>query len=374
MDADVIVVGGGLSGLWTALGLERAGLRVVLLEGRDRWGGRILAADATTARDYDMGPAWVWPTYQPRITALVESLDLSLFPQATHGRLVVEDAAGHTQVLPNTWASAPPSMRLHGGFARLIERLAGQLSATTGQRGITVTRLSAQAAGGVLVTGSGTGCEILCAAPRVVLAVPPRLVAGLYFDPPLPHPTRALLPSIPTWMAGYAKALALYPEPFWRVAGYSGQAFSHAGPLGEIHDASVGPGEGALFGFFAGFRAHRAADADTLISQVCAQLGRLFGPRAALPTRVLVQDWATEPLTATVADAAPLSEHPPYQPLDIREGLWADRLIFAGTEVAFEHGGYLEGAVEAAERAIAQVLGGLPGAAGGRGTSPAGGR
>lgn len=372
MDADVIVVGGGLSGLWTALGLERAGLKVILLEGRDRWGGRILAADAITARDYDMGPAWVWPAYQPRITALIGSLDLSLFPQATHGRLVVEDAAEHIQILPSAVASAPPSMRLHGGFARLIERLTEQLSAATGQRGITVTGLSARAAGGVLVTGSSASGEVFCAAPYVVLALPPRLVAGLCFHPPLPRPTRVLLPSVPTWMAGYAKALALYPEPFWRVAGYSGQAFSQAGPLGEIHDASVGSGEGALFGFFGASGAHRAFDAPTLMSRVCAQLGRLFGPRAAVPMRVLIQDWATEPLTATVADAVPLYEHPSYQPLDIREGVWANRLLFAGTEVAPEQGGYLEGAVGAAERAIAQIPGGLPG--GGVPASPAGGR
>jgi monoamine oxidase len=41
LDADVIVIGAGLSGLETALTLEENGLKVLLLEGRKRVGGRI---------------------------------------------------------------------------------------------------------------------------------------------------------------------------------------------------------------------------------------------------------------------------------------------------------------------------------------------
>ncbi len=42
MEADVIVIGAGVSGLAAAADLERAGLRVICLEARDRIGGRIL--------------------------------------------------------------------------------------------------------------------------------------------------------------------------------------------------------------------------------------------------------------------------------------------------------------------------------------------
>src|SRR6187551_165042 len=42
MDADVIVIGAGVSGLAAALRLSRAGRRVLVLEARERVGGRVL--------------------------------------------------------------------------------------------------------------------------------------------------------------------------------------------------------------------------------------------------------------------------------------------------------------------------------------------
>ena len=52
---DAIVVGAGISGLATAFGLQRAGLRVQVIEAADRAGGVI----ATVARDgclFERGP------------------------------------------------------------------------------------------------------------------------------------------------------------------------------------------------------------------------------------------------------------------------------------------------------------------------------
>lgn len=55
MDADVIIIGGGAAGLCAAAALEAFGLRCLLLEGRDRLGGRVCAS----ASGIDLGAQWI---------------------------------------------------------------------------------------------------------------------------------------------------------------------------------------------------------------------------------------------------------------------------------------------------------------------------
>jgi len=174
-------------------------------------------------------------------------------------------------------------------------------------------------------------------AARVVLALPPRLAMGLGLA----------LPDVPTWMAGQAKLVATYPARFWRDQGLNGDAISHRGPLAEIHDASPHDGlAGALFGF-----AHPGAARDTgFQGAAVAQLARLFGPEAATPDQVIVKDWSTDTATATAADQTPLAGHPAYRVIPPTQ-----RLIFAGTEATSEDGGFLEGALAAAEMALARL-------------------
>jgi monoamine oxidase len=187
---------------------------------------------------------------------------------------------------------------------------------------------------------------------RVVLALPPRLAAGLTFDPPLSAAQHQALASVPTWMAAQGKAFAVYRSPFWRTAGLSGDAASALGPLGEIHDTSVGEGFYALFGFLSGGWPRQQG----LEALVVEQLVRLFGPEAAAPLH-LVFDWAEETWTCSSACRKERFQgHPHYgMPATLADGLWAGRLLFAGTELAEEHGGFMEGALAAAEHAFEQL-------------------
>ena len=155
-----------------------------------------------------------------------------------------------------------------------------------------------------------------------------------------------------TWMAGQAKAVAIFETPFWRDAGLSGDGMSRQGPMVEIHDASPATGGPyALFGFI-GVPPRARRDPAALEQAVAAQFVRLFGPEAATPTALTIKDWAFDPHTATQADQQPLYAHPTYGLARSLQGLMDGRVIFAGTESAAQFGGYLEGALEAAENAL----------------------
>lgn len=76
---DVAIVGAGFSGLSAARKLQDAGLSVVVLEARDRVGGRIHTRHAPDGTPIDVGGQWVGPG-QDRILALIDELGVETFP------------------------------------------------------------------------------------------------------------------------------------------------------------------------------------------------------------------------------------------------------------------------------------------------------
>ena len=347
---DLIVIGAGLSGLALARAAAERGAEVVVLEARARIGGRVLS-HRTASGAYDLGPAWVWPSIQPRLARTIQAAGLALTEQVEAGGFVYQDQTGRIQRLPHGFAQEPPSMRLTGGITALVEAVAAGLAPGVVRLEHAVRRIALTETGVAVTTESPSGSVTLHGA-RAALALPPRLIGGIEIVPALPPSVGAALAAVPGWMAGQAKALVLYDRPFWCEAGLSGSAFSQAGPLGELHDASLpGAAEAALFGFFSWPPALRAARRAALPELVARQLGMLFGAEAARPREMIIQDWATEPFTATEADHANGNVHPDYRPIAL-PAPWGERITLAGAEMAPEFGGYLEGALAAAEAAV----------------------
>jgi monoamine oxidase len=89
VEADVVVVGAGLAGLTAARTLAAGGLEPVVLEARDRVGGRTLNEPLGDGKVVEIGGQWVGPT-QRRVTALAREVGVSTFPTHDHGDHVIE--------------------------------------------------------------------------------------------------------------------------------------------------------------------------------------------------------------------------------------------------------------------------------------------
>jgi monoamine oxidase len=89
LEADVAVIGGGLAGLVAARELAQAGVSPVVLEARDRVGGRTLNADLGDGKVVEIGGQWVGPT-QDRVAALAAELGVETFPTYIDGQNVLE--------------------------------------------------------------------------------------------------------------------------------------------------------------------------------------------------------------------------------------------------------------------------------------------
>ena len=98
---DVVVIGGGLSGLQAAYSAQKEGLSVAVLEARDRVGGKVwsvpLASNRGTA---DLGAAWINDSLQPRVWSYVQRFGLQVVKQRLEGKAVMQTEDGGRIVFP----------------------------------------------------------------------------------------------------------------------------------------------------------------------------------------------------------------------------------------------------------------------------------
>lgn len=115
------MVGAGFAGLTAARELVRSGLEVVVLEGRDRVGGRT-AAGSVAGVPVDLGAAFVGPT-QDAVLALAAELDCPTTPTYNHGSNLIRwrgRVRSYTGTIPSlSVLSLLDVARIQWQFARL---------------------------------------------------------------------------------------------------------------------------------------------------------------------------------------------------------------------------------------------------------------
>jgi putrescine oxidase len=116
LERDVVVIGAGATGLTAATRLREAGRTVIVLEARDRVGGRLLT-DEIDGQMYEVGGQWVSPD-QTALIATLDELGLETYPRYREGESVYVGADGEAKRF--TGDIFPASAHTEGEIERLI--------------------------------------------------------------------------------------------------------------------------------------------------------------------------------------------------------------------------------------------------------------
>jgi len=410
---DAIVIGAGLSGLVCARRLAAAGASVVVLEARGRVGGRLYSGELAGAR-VDLGGQWL-TAGQSRLVALAAELDIPTFEHRRGGAslderggvfakvaasiaqframrrieaLMAEPTPDLDHVSLGRWIDdhidnelARERIRLHadlvfaadpanlsllayltamratggfrpegpdlpgggrehrfdGGAQRLASRLADGLDVRVDEAVLAIEQDDRR----VLVRSERAGYE----ACHVVLAIPPPLVARI--DVVLPEVMHRHVRG--ARMGAVVKIFVAYAQAFW---GRRGELYLPSGDVRAVVDNGDEPP--MLLAFVVGDHAKRWRERELAERRgaVLEVLARHLGDAAREPAGYLEYDWSSDPWSGGCVAATP--------PGVLAAGTrWREphgRVHLAGTETAVAWPGYMDGAIEAGERAAAEIL------------------
>jgi len=125
-EVDVLVVGAGATGLSAAYALQRASRSVLVLESRERVGGR-LWTDEVDGVDLEIGGQWVSPD-QDALLAMLEELGLETFERHREGESVYVGLDGERRTF--TGEQLPVAEVVEAEMTRLtalLDELSGQM-------------------------------------------------------------------------------------------------------------------------------------------------------------------------------------------------------------------------------------------------------
>jgi monoamine oxidase len=453
------VVGAGLAGLTAARDIVRGGRSVLVLEARDRVGGRVLSHTLQGGSYSELGGMYTGPT-QDHIQALAQDVGVGFYPSYNTGNNVFIGGDGRREEFPSdsplgtapadpvvapdivlavtqldkmaegfpvdapwtsphaeewdrqtldTWlrehtsgnpefmavtsaateaifgceprelsllytvfylaasgnednqgtfernfntAGGAQERRFAGGTHLVPERVAAQLGSRV-LLNAPVRRIE-QSASGVSVHSDG----FVVNGQRVIVAIPPTLASRIHYEPALPPLRDQLTQHMP--QGSLMKFEAVYPTPFWRQRGLTGQVVSENGPVKVTFDVSHESGTpGIMMGFIGGHEARvwEQRSAADRRDAVLRQFAHFFGDEALSPREVVEFNWSTEVWNR----GCPVAVLAPGTLVDFGAALRepVDRIHWAGTETSTYWNGYMDGAVRSGRRAAAEVLGGL---------------
>jgi monoamine oxidase len=446
VEADVIIVGAGLSGMIAARSVLAAGLRPLVLEADSRVGGRILTEEVLPGVPVELGAQWIGDTHH-RMFRLAAELGVQTFAQYDDGDTSYElDGSGVLRekdfrakfagelaelervlrrldelaaevpveapwlapravewdvITAGTWYDeqnlspvartlleictvgilAVPTVEvsfLHllftiqtcGVTADLFAESEGGAQSTRfiGGTSEIPRRLAALIADHIvldvpvqLIEHTADSVTVHCRGGlvargrRVIVAVSPTLAGRIMYDPPLSGVRDQLTQRLPNGSA--MKAFFVYGEPFWRTDGFNGQLISDVGPARMSNDTCLpGDDHGVILLFLEGDQARTFGrlPQDERRTALTAELVRHFGSKAARPEFYVDGEWSDRQWTRGCYNA----NHGPHVWTTYGPALAAPIGVihWASTDTATHWSAYMEGAVDAGERAAQAVI------------------
>jgi monoamine oxidase len=344
--SEVVIIGAGLSGLTAAYELSKSGISTLILEGRDRIGGRIHSLDGPI----EMGATWFGQQHITLIK-LLEELGITSFEQNTKGKISFDPGQKANLQYFDYPQGQAPSYRIKGGSSTLLQNLKSKATASRMIYNLNVTGLRSIDDNIQVLTREG---EVL-ASSIVVNTIPNQLFAStINIEPNIDKDRRELMLQTHTWMGESIKFAFSYAEPFWKGKGLSGMGFSQSGVIQEVHDhSSFENNFFALKGFLNPDLVN--LDQEERKELVIDSMVKLFGEEAKSFVSYKESLWLNEKLTST-GESPSLAPHQnnghPLLAIPLLNG----RLIMAGSETSSSFPGYMDGAVNSGLRAAREVI------------------
>lgn len=188
-------------------------------------------------------------------------------------------------------------------------------------------------------------------AAAVIVTVPPPMAARIQHEPALPESRAAL--ERDTYMGLVHKAIAVYPEPFWRATA-TGEMILLDDPGCAVFDSSPPGGPGHLCILVGGPEALALDELrpDARKEKILAAIAAQLGPEVLDPAGWHEKSWHRDEYAGGGYLALPDLHCETAVPMSAEP---VGRVHWAGSETAEDHPGYLDGAIEAGQRAAEEV-------------------